>query len=189
MTTAPRRSFVGLIVVSIATLVCLPARTAAQQGLEYEVKAAFLYNFISFVTWPSTTFAAPSDPLRVCVVGADPFGSVLDRTMEGGSSGTHPLIVERVRDEGGLSRCAVVFVPRAADARASAVIRAVASRAVLTIGESPEFLEKGGMINFVLEGGKVRFDVNVPTAAARGLVLSSRLLRVARNTIRTSSGA
>lgn len=176
----------------LAALVALFALGApaaeGQSSLEYQVKAAFLYNFVNFITWPASAFAAPSDALRVCVFGADPFGPVLDRTMEGGVAGTRPILVQRIRDAAAASGCDVVFVPRGAATRTDEVLRAVDGRPVLTVGESPDFLAKGGMINFVLEGGKVRFDVNVPAASARGLSLGSRLLRVARQTIGTEPG-
>lgn len=177
------------LTVIVMLLVLVTSRPGAPSTLEYEVKAAFLYNFLNFVTWPASAFAAPSDAVRVCVFGSDPFGPVLDRTMQGGTAGTHPVVVDRVRDQNAVTRCSVVFVPREAATRTEEVIGATASRPVLTVGESPEFLAKGGMINFVLEGGKVRFDVNLPAASAHGLSLSSRLLRVARTTIRAATGA
>ena len=178
--TASRRSVVIALALG-AALGCL--RVSAQQGLEYEVKAAYLYNIIDFVTWPSSAFANASDPIRVCIVGADPFGAVLDRTMAGPGPDKRAIVVERVRDENGVANCSLIFVPRASAARADAVIRSAAARPMLTVGDTPEFLDKGGMLAFAVDGGRVRFDVNPSAAAAKGLGLSSRLLRVARNVV------
>jgi hypothetical protein len=179
---APRRAgaVVALLALVVAGVGGRPAR-AQQQALEYEVKAAFLYNFINFVTWPANSFTGPSDPLALCVYGPDPFGRILDRTIDGGTSGDRPLVIERIRDEGSIDHCDAVFVPVAAAGRASSVMRAASMKPILMIGESPDFLSKGGMINFVLESGRVRFDINAEAASARGLSISSRLLRVARN--------
>jgi len=187
MAASPIRRLARLFLFLGAAVVCVVSSGSAQPGLEYEVKAAFLYNFFSFVTWPTDALASASDPVRLCVFDPDPFGPVLDRTVAGGVAEGHPIAVQRVPDGQSLLRCSLVFVPRSAAAHVDQVIRATAKRAVLTVGESPDFLKKGGMIEFVIDGGRVRFDVNAKAAAANGLSLSSRLLRVARST--TGAGA
>jgi len=171
-------------------LLALRAPVFASPSLEYEVKAAFLYNFVNFVSWPAGTFSEPSDPVRVCVVGDDPFGPMLDRTMQGGVAAvTHPIIIERARDNDAAARCLVIFVPQSMARRAEQIVRSAGSRPVLFVGESADFLQQGGMINFVVDGGRVRFDVNVAAASAQGLTLSSRLLRVARKALGAAAGA
>jgi hypothetical protein len=162
-----------------------PARAVAldQQAPEYEVKAAFLYNFVNFVTWPAAAVSKPSDALTLCVFGSDPFGSLLDRTIEGAVVGDRPLTVLRIREEDSVGRCDAVFVPAAASDRSADVLRAAADKPILTVGESPDFLAKGGMINFVLDNERVRFDIDVGAASASGLAISSRLLRVARQAL------
>jgi YfiR/HmsC-like len=178
------RRFVGSWAIAVVLCAFASAvRVDGQQGLEYEVKAAYLYNIIDFVTWPANAFAGTSDPIRVCVVGTDPFGPVLDRTLNGTSADKRPIVVQRISNEGGTANCSLIFLPRANAVRAEAIVRSVAPRPVLTVGETPDFLEKGGMIAFVVDGGRVRFDVNLRAATARGLGLSSRLLRVARNVV------
>ncbi len=174
--------------LSLLLLVALlPARIGAQQALEYEVKAAYLYNLIDFVTWPPDAFSTATDPIHVCVAGQDPFGPVLSRTMEGSVPGRRPVVIDRSPSDAALLACHLVFVPRTSAARARAIVKAVGSRPILTIGETPDFLQQGGMIAFVVDGGRVRFDVNRTAAAARGLALSSRLLGVARNIVGTGS--
>jgi hypothetical protein len=155
------------------------AGAAAQRTLEYEVKAAFLANFLKFVVWPRPVLGPPAEPFRVCVFGADPFGAVLDRTLRGGDVDGHLIVAERVRDEADLTRCRVLFVPQADNGRAARLIR-TARPGLLTVGESGTFLRDGGNINFVIEGEHVRFDINLDTAAANGLTVSSKLIRVAR---------
>jgi len=173
--------FPSLVTTLLALLVCgQPA--AAQRGLEYEVKAAFIYNFIQFVEWPQTAFADPAAPFRVCVYGDNPFGSALERTIRGEQVNGHPIAIERVAVGGMVTQCQLLFVPQSQSARTAGVLRAAGEAPVLSVGESPNFLRAGGMINLFVEGGRVRFDVNLSAASARGLVASSKLLRVARNT-------
>jgi hypothetical protein len=173
--TAVRRAFMaGLICAAGA------ASPGFGQALEYEVKAAFLLNFTRFTEWPAGAFSSASDPFSVCVAGSDGFAPVVERAVQGERVGTHPIAVQRLPQNSGADRCHLLFVPRTVQARAGPLLRA-ATRA-LTVGESPGFLEQGGMINFVIDAGRVRFDVNTTAAAMRGLRLRSRLLRLARRT-------
>jgi hypothetical protein len=172
-----RRAGVAVLVLLIVAAM-QPAR--AQPGLEYEVKAAFLYNFIKFVEWPPESLAA-GEPFRVCLLGEDPFGGALERAVRGDDVGGRPIAVERVAIDGALAACHLVFVPRAHANRTAATVRAIGNGAVLMVGESDGFLQAGGAINLVVDGGHVRFDVAIPQAAARRLKISSKLLRVARN--------
>ena len=178
---AALKRFPSLVTTLLALLACgQPA--AAQSGLEYEVKAAFIYNFIQFVEWPQGALADPAAPFRVCLYGDNPFGPALERTIRGEQVNGHPLTIERVAVGGMVTQCQLLFVPQSQAARTAGVLRAAGEAPVLLVGESPNFLRAGGMINLFVEGGRVRFDINQPAASARGLVASSKLLRVARNT-------
>jgi hypothetical protein len=154
---------------------------APSRRLEYEVKAKFLYNFPIFIEWPPARFPQPAAPFRLCVVGPDPFGPILDVTMQGAAVGTHQIVVDRLRDDAAAASCHMVFVSTLEKARLAAVMKAVAGKGVLVVGESRRVLEHCGGIAFVLEGEFVRFDVNVPALDAQGLRASSKLLRVARD--------
>jgi hypothetical protein len=157
------------------------ARVVAQGGLEYEVKAAFLYNFIKFTEWPASA-VRPGEPFRVCTFGDDPFGGALEKIVAGDEADGRPIVVEHAVAEGVPGRCQVLFVPRTQAGRAALALRAAGTGPVLSVGESADFLRAGGIVNFVVEAGHVRFDVNVEVAAARGIRISSKLLRLARNT-------
>ncbi len=161
----------------------LAAAIGHAQAPEYDVKASFLNNLTKFVEWPADQLGDPASPFRLCIYGNDPFGPTLDRTIAGNAVGSHPVVVERLRRTRNLGACAMLFVPASAQQRAAAILRATRSRAVLTIGESPGFLERGGMIRFVVVGGEVRFDINPQAIAAHRLTVSSKLLRVARRTV------
>jgi hypothetical protein len=144
---------------------------------EYEVKAAFLLNFVKFIEWPTQDRSAGT--FSICVVGNDPFGSVLDRAVQGEAIDGRPIAVERVRRW--QSSCRVLFVS-SAEPDASKVLAGVGS-GVLTVGEEERFLREGGMIAFVVEEHRVRFDVNAKSVQSGSLRISSRMLSVARKVI------
>lgn len=154
----------------------LHAQTTATES---QVKAAYLYNFASFVSWPVTAFEGPTSPFRVCVAGKDPFGAVLEDTLRGESIGGRPMVLVHQPEPAELRRCHILYVAPMA-ARPGAVATTTAMFPVLTVGDGGGFLRSGGVLEFVSESGRVRFDVNLTAATGAGLTLSSRLLQVAR---------
>jgi len=144
---------------------------------ERAVKAAFLYNFTKFVEWPSSAFDGTSGPFTVCVFAGDGFGRDVDEMLSGESVGGRRLRV--VRREGEDARgCHIAYFT--AGTEAERVLRGVRRSPVLTVGEGKRFLEQGGLISFVLEDNRVRFDVNKGAIDGAGLTISSKLLRIAR---------
>jgi hypothetical protein len=154
--------------------------SAPRPTLEYQVKAAFLLSFATFTEWPVTAFESASSPVRICVVGDDPFEGSLVRTVEGESVAGHPLAVTAVGQNDDVSRCHLVFVSRSADAHGIAINRGSAESPVLIVGESDALWRNGAIIRFAIDQGRVRFDVNRTAAEQSGLRLSSKLLRIAR---------
>lgn len=166
-----------LRLVLLAVLFLLPAAAAAQAP-EYDLKAAFLFNFVKFVEWPPHAFASDRAPVNLCVHGRDPFGAILDKVVEGEKVGERSLVVRRPGlDE--LDGCHVLFVSRSEAERMDAVLARIGGKPVLTVADSDGFLQAGGAINFVLEGSKVRFLIDPKAAERNGLRISSRLLRLA----------
>jgi hypothetical protein len=152
----------------------------AATDLEYQVKAAFLYNFAKFVEWPADAFETAGDSVILCVVGTDPFGDSLDSVVRGESVSGRRLVVHRTRDLDEIRGCHVVFVPRSERSRQERILGSLRNRGVLSVGEADGFLNGGGIIRFILEQNKVRFDINLEAAESSGLKLSSKLLRLAR---------
>ncbi len=144
---------------------------------EYQVKAAFLLNFTRFVDWPDTAFADPNAPVSICIWGDDPFGRVLDQTVEGEMVNSRKVILQRLHRQPSKS-CQVLFIG-AAEKDVPKVLSDFGP-GVLTVGDGDNFLHDGGMISFVIENRRVRFDVSQGTAARAGLRVSSKLLTVAR---------
>ena len=179
-----RRAVVRRALVLLVSL-CLGrtalASSASPASLEYQVKAAFLYNFVSFTEWPAVAFESSSSPLRICMLGNDPFAGQLDAIVTGESVVGHALVVERLLRPPESRRCHVLFISREETFRTADVMRELGTAPVLTVGESVRFWRDGGLVNFVLDAGHVRFDVNQKSAQQRRLVFSSKLLNVARS--------
>lgn len=159
----------------------IPNRLTAQQAapLEYRVKAAYLLNFTRYVEWPPSAFTGPGDPLRVCVLGSDPFGDVLEQTLAGRTAQGRPVQLLHVESAAQARRCHVVFISGEEWARHPDVLAAVRSAGVLTVGEGSRFAESGGVLSFVPVQRTVRFAVNLGASEEARLRISSRMLELA----------
>jgi hypothetical protein len=153
----------------------------ADTSLEYRVKAAFLYNFAKFVTWPPDTFSATGDVVVFCIVGDDPFEDQLDNTLNERRIEGRTITVRRLPFSAELAGCHLIFSGVPDGARMARVLQQADASRSLTVGESDEFLVHGGMIRLLVDDGKVRFDINVKAAENVGLKLSSQLLKLARH--------
>lgn len=169
-----------LAVAALAWLACAaPARAQPPEAGANAVKAAFLYNFTKFVEWPANAFEGPRSPFRVCVFADAAFRRDLEGMLAGESVGARPVTVSA--DPREVRGCHVAYFGTAAMERASQLLPSLRQTPVLTVGEGPRFLEQGGLIAFALEQNRVRFDVNKAAMDRSGLVVSSKLLRVARH--------
>jgi hypothetical protein len=159
----------------------LPARLAAREQSRASapaVKAAYLFNFAQFVRWPAGN-SASSEPFGVCVIGKDPFGAALDDVLEGEAINGRRAIVRRMAKLTNPAACQIAFISTSEADSVEAILGAVAGQPVLTVSDLPRFIERGGIIAFVAKDNRVRFELNLPAAAAAHLVLSSELARVA----------
>ncbi len=154
-------------------------RRTSSAGLpEYTVKAAFVYNFARFTEWPDGAFQNAASPLRICVLGQDPFEGALD-TIAGKTIGsrellvTYPLWASEVRD------CHILFISEAAGSRLAEIVTHLDGSPVLTIGDTPAIARSGGIIGLENVGNRIRFQVNLDAAQRSGLRLSSRILELA----------
>ncbi len=148
---------------------------------EYELKAIFISNFLKYVEWPESAFENAESPLVVGIQGSDPFGAALDKLV----IQLQPIIGRRVVTEiydadQPAGAFHVLFVPESERKRTKEMLGGVCGRPVLTVGEQRGFAEDGGVINFVTERKRIRFEVNLRCAQAGGLSLSAQLLKLAR---------
>lgn len=175
---APR--FVPLLV--LLSLFATVFLSAQQHPTEAQVKAAYLYNFGKFVTWQPDQ-VANSGSLDICVVGKDPFGPVLDATVAGESIDGRKITVKRIGKVQDAPECRILFVGLSEEARLGSILAAAQRFGMLTVSDIPNFVEQGGIIEFVSQQDRIRFAVNRAAAAQSHLVLSSQLLKVASKII------
>jgi hypothetical protein len=166
--------------VAVGTLMTVLAPAChAQEKQEYEVKAGFLLNFVRFVEWPPAAFLSRTDPLTMCVYADDPFQGALERTVAGKMVGERAVVVRHIPDTAASGGCHLIFFPASQDRRTRQILVGTASQPVLLVGEMEGFAERGGSVNFVFEGDKLRFQINPRAAADRGMKVSSKLLQLA----------
>lgn len=153
---------------------------------EYQLKAAFLYNFTKFVEWPAPTWLESKSPIVLGVFGGNPFGASLEQAVQGRSVNGRPLIVRTVTSVAEARSTHLLFVAAGvSDQDLRELQTAVAGLPVLTVGETTSFAKLGGMITFVLQEDKIRFEINVGSAQRAGLKISSQLQKLA-TTVRSS---
>lgn len=170
-------SALALVALGVALL---PGRaSAAEESVEYAVKAAFLYKFGSFVEWPATAFASPASPFQLCVVGEDPFGAALDKAVSGQQIARRPVEVRRLKTVKPDSGCHIVYLAASETQRLAQITEALRGSSVLTVSDGRSPGAATGIINFVIKDDRVRFDIDDEAAAQNRLAISSKLLGVA----------
>jgi hypothetical protein len=167
------------LVTVVFTGVLLTLRAHGQLMEEYQVKAAFLYNFAKFVEWPPDAFKTPKDPILVCVLGHNPFGSGLEDVIRGKSIDGRAFAFRQVADAEEASACQILFIASSEGKRFRSLYGNSRPAGVLTVGEAQGFAAGGGVINFKLDGGRVRFEINVDAAEHAQIHISSKLLSLA----------
>jgi len=177
-----RRGICARCLLAAVTLLGITARqnlrAQTPKPSEYEVEAAYLSNFGRFVEWPARAGAA-NEAFNVCVLGPDPFGSLLDAALKGETIGNTPMAARRVSGPEDAAGCRILFISSAKESQVNAVLKALGNANILTVSDMADFTRRGGMIEFVLQGNRVRFEINLAATQRAGLALSSELLRVA----------
>ena len=163
---------------ALAGLCGIAGNARAQSYAEYDVKAAFLFNFAQFVKWPSSSFADSAAPLTIGILGADPFGGVLEKTIGGESIGKRKLVIKRSRRVDELADCQIIFISRSEEAKLGSILGSLRGTSALTVSDIAGFCRQGGIIGFTIRGGKVRFKVEDRTARGANLHIDSRLLNL-----------
>ncbi len=156
-----------------------PNSAKAAASREYRIKAAFLYNFAKFTVWPTGAFADAKTPLRLCVLGDDPFDGAL-AALEGRTVKNRPIVTSRPASAQSLGQCHLLFVSASESKRLGTIIESLRGMPVLVIGDTPYFANSGGTIRLKIVGNKVRFEINVGAAQHAKLKIDSRLLKLGR---------
>jgi hypothetical protein len=173
-----RRSFLSLNLIWLL-LVGGDGRAQVSQPTEYQIKAAFLFNFAKFVQWPPAALAGATSPIVIGILGENPFHDDLARTIRNKTIDDHPLVIKELRSPAEATNCHILFISTSEKRRLPEILKGLEGSSVLTVGEMDHFTESGGMINFVLKGNKVRFQINHDAATRAGLKISSKLMSLA----------
>jgi len=165
-----------LFALVFACVAGLSVASAADVPLEYAVKASYLYKFAPFVQWPSKAFSSADDPFTICLIGKDPFGHMLDDVVHGQRVGGRAISVRRIEGIKPGTTCHILFA--GAGEAADEALQAVAGQPVLTVTDRSHGVT-GGMIQFVMTAGRVRFMIDQGAAQESGIEISSKLLGLA----------
>jgi len=169
----------GVILVLLAATLARPA--APSLPTDYEVKAAFLYNFAKFVRWPDDAAGGPR--FVVAIVGDDPFGAVIDRAFQGKTVLGRPVEIRRTRAFREAAGAQMAFIGSSEHARLAEVLAALKGGSVLTVGDMESFADGGGMVGFRIKDSTVRFEVNLREVRQARLQMSSQIIRLAQRVI------
>lgn len=146
---------------------------------EYQLKAAFLFNFAKFIDWPPETFADEKSPFLIGVLGDNPFGNDLQQTVAGKKINERPIAVQLCHAVAEATNCQILFICNSEKKHFAEIIQSLHGAAILTVSETDQLKDSGVMINFVQESGKIRFQIKDAAARAARLKISAKLLSLA----------
>ena len=171
---------------AVAALALLPGQPALSQGesLEYAVKATYLYKLVPFVEWPVE--APAGTPIPLCVVGDDPFGPLLELAVSGQRIGDREMTVRRMSAVGPDASCQIVYLGGSSEQSVAEALEALRGAPVLSVTDEAQSSQTKGIVHFVIENDRVRFEIDAQAASASGLKISSKLLDLAVNSRRRS---
>jgi hypothetical protein len=163
-------------VTALAVALVMPGGIRGQAVNEYEVKAAFLFNFTRFVEWPPSSARRP---FCIGIAGSDPFGGALDEAIKGHMAGGRAIVIKHFKAGDPPADCDIVFFSSADRKKLTELLLRLKGAAVLTVGDTPGFCASGGDIGFAVEGDKIKLEINPDAAQRAGLQISSKLLSLA----------
>ncbi|GFO60748.1 hypothetical protein GMST_30730 [Geomonas silvestris] len=175
------RALTRALLVLVGVLLGFPALLGAAGNSEYQVKAAFLYNFMKFVEWPGDSLNA-AGTITLGILGKDPFGEAIEE-VRGKTAKGRSIAVVHLRTPEEARECDLLFVCASEKGRFAQILKAVQNYRVLTVADQEGFCQAGGMINLVSVKNRVGFEVNVAAATRARLRISSQLLKLARQVV------
>ncbi len=172
----------GLASAFVCLSILLTGSLATAADREHQVKSAFIYNFAKFIDWPGG-LGAPGSPFVIGVYGTSSYGPEIEQALSGKAVSGHPISIEEIRSDSGARHCRLLITGATTQDRIAQILKACRGYGTVLVGESPDFVECGGTIGLTIDGGRVRFDVNMQTARADNIMISSKLLSLARTVI------
>ncbi len=171
-----RQRYLSVLLALLCSLALLSAQTPAPR--EYQIKAAFLFNFTQFVEWPATSFSTDKDPFIIGILGDTPFGSYLEELVSGEKVNGHRIVVQYFRDLEEIKICHILFINLSQTTRLEQVVAGLKGRTILTVSDMAGFLQAGGILRFFTKNNKILIQINPEAGKKANLVISSKLLRL-----------
>jgi hypothetical protein len=167
--------------LALASGITLALGAEPGQGMEeYRLKAAFVSSFAGFVEWPPDALKSPGEPIVICVLGQDPFGSVLDQAVNGKTVQDRKLAPRRITDVRQAAGCQILFVSSSERKHLRSILKEPQLSGILTVGDTDGFTSEGGVIDLQVAGDRIRILINLEAAEQSRLRISSKLLSLAR---------
>jgi hypothetical protein len=173
----PRIAGLTLAAMLVAATAAPAHGATGAEAADAALKAAFVYNFAKFTEWPSLPARTP---IVLCVAGDDDVAAVLATTVLGQNIDGHAVEVRLVQDAAAWRACQLLFVAEAETRRSAGGLNGIKTLPILTVSDGKDFSQAGGIIELYVDGGHMRFAINVDAAERTGLRISSRLLGLAK---------
>lgn len=177
------RSGLLLAIASILAMASLAAQDESNSEInrEYRIKAAYLYQFGRYVEWPDKTFPSPETPFTIGILDQDPVAADLDHIAQIKKIQDRPIQIRRFSSANDIRACNILYLSSMLEPETQAeAMRRVAGKGILLVGDADGFLARGGVIQFILEGNRIRVVISRKAAEREGLKISAKLLQVAR---------
>jgi hypothetical protein len=184
--TGSNRWLGRLLTVALLLMVVSPG--SAADSKEYQLKAAFIYNFTKFVEWPAHRFPETNSPIIIGILGKNPFNDELEKIIKDRNVNGHGIVVKNIISPAEATSVHLVFVSAGEEEKWEGVLKSFQKTAILTVGESEKFAASGGMINFTRQADKVRFEINQDSTDEAGLKVNAQLLKLATTVRRKPKG-
>lgn len=173
---------------AFALLACLVPQPALPEVSDIQVKAAFIYNFAKYTRWPQDAGSGRPDAFAIAILGADPFGAVLDDMLRSKTVGGSKVVVRRIARLEDVGDARILYISESEADQLPRILKRVEGAALLTVGEISRFAERGGVVQLRTEGNRVRLEINLGAAGRARLKISSELLKLARIVDRSPGG-
>jgi hypothetical protein len=175
------RDFLLLICGVYGVFLPLKSQDLELMPSEYEIKAAFLYNFAKFIEWPEDSRQCQQDTAIIGILGEDPFGTILERVIGEKTIRMKEISIQRYSNVQNIRECHILFISQSEKGRLPVVLKQLKNRHILSVSEIDQFTEQGGMIGLFIENNRIRFQINQDAIEAAELKISSKLLKLASN--------
>jgi len=145
-----------------------------------KIKAAFIEKLTRFIEWPTDQSSPKDQSFSICIIGKDTLDGALDQLAEITQVKGKPLAIHYLRRVEDINNCNALFISATMSSQLPAVLKHIKQRPILTIGDTTGYAAQGVMVNFFVDKGRLRFEINSQAANEAGIMVGSRVLKLAR---------